>query len=118
MNDYLGVGVTEAGPSMPVEILGLSAVPLAGDQIHAVKDEKTARDIASWRQVGTQAKPASSSQTLEDLLAKMKTADALELPVIVKGDTQGSVEAIVESITKINTDAVKNKVVHRGWWYF
>ncbi len=114
MNDYRGVGVTEAGPSMPVEILGLSAVPLAGDQIHAVKDEKTARDIASWRQVGTQAKPASSSQTLEDLLAKMKTADALELPVIVKGDTQGSVEAIVESITKINTDAVKNKVVHRG----
>jgi translation initiation factor IF-2 len=116
MHDHTGKRLKEAGPSTPIEIVGLSEVPMAGDQFDVVEDEKTAKDVASWRrdQELNKAQNRSSAATLDQLLAKAKVADALEVPVIIKADTMGSVEAISEAVMKLNTDRVRNRIVHKA----
>lgn len=115
MYDHNGKPVKEAGPSTPVEVLGLSGVPEAGDRVNVVTDEKTARDVAQWRKDNAESLGTkSTAQSLEDLLGKMKADETPELPIIVKADTQGSVEAIVESVGKLNTEKVRNKVIHKA----
>ena len=116
MHDYTGKDVAYAGPSEPVEIIGLSGVPRAGDRFNIVTNERTAREAAAWRveQARKAQSTKSSAASLADLLAKVKNQDVPEVPMIVKGDTQGSVEAIIESILKLNTDRVKNRIIHSG----
>jgi translation initiation factor IF-2 len=116
MNNHLAKRVETAGPSTPVEVIGLSGVPMAGDSIDVVEDEKTARDVADWRreQESQGADGKSSAASLDQLLSKVKEADTPEVPVIIKGDTQGSVEAVAESIEKLNTERVRNRIVHKG----
>ncbi len=116
MSDHNGIELTEAGPSTPVEVLGLSSVPKAGDRVNVVKDEKTGREAAEWRQEnqGRSAGDQGGMGTLDELLEKMKAAELPELPLIVKADTQGSLEAVCDSLTKLNTDQVRNKVVHKA----
>ncbi len=116
MQDHLGRKLENAGPSTPVEIIGLSEVPMAGDSIDAVESEKQAREVANWReeneQRGTSSK--SSAASLDELLSRVKEAEMLEVPVIIKADTQGSVEAVAEAVLKLNTDRVRNKIVHKA----
>jgi len=115
MHDHNGQAVTEAPPSTPVEILGLSGAPLAGDKFNALKDEKVAREIVEMRINNLRAQSGKSQvQTLDELLVKMKDAELPELAIILKGDTQGSVEAIAESIKKLNHEKVRNKIIHKG----
>lgn len=116
MNDHLGRRVTSAGPSTPVEVLGISGVPQAGDMVNSVSDERVAREVIGVRQdeKRRQAQTTSSAATLQELLGKIKKADAAEVALIVKADTQGSLEAIVESLAKLNSAKVNNRVVHRA----
>ena len=113
MTDELGRTVTEAGPATPVEVLGLNEVPSAGDPVHAVKDAKTAEEIADTRR--KKAKPLipqDSRMSLEALTTRLSEADQLELKLIIKGDVQGSVEAVVQSLSKLTTPKVKITMVH------
>ena len=111
-----GVRLKKAGPSTPVEVIGLLGVPEAGDQLVVVKDERAAREIAEDRMqkqkdVGL---AASSRPTLEDLFAGSQDGDIKELPVLLKADAQGSVGALSDALQKISTDAVKLKIIHSG----
>lgn len=114
MHDHRSRDMELAEPSDPVEIIGLSGVPMAGDQFNVVVDEKTAREVRDLRiaQARNAQAAKSSAQSLSDLLAKVKTQEVPEVPVIVKADTQGSVEAISESIGKLSTDRVRTRVLH------
>ena len=114
MFDHLGTELREAGPSQPVELIGLSGVPNAGDSVNSVEDDRRAKQIADLRATRARDEAArrSSASSLEDLLSKVQTADAFEVNFIIKGDTQGSVEAVSEGIIKLNTDRVKNKIIH------
>jgi translation initiation factor IF-2 len=114
MHDHLGQDKVTAGPSDPVEVIGLSGVPMAGDKFNVVADEKTAREAAAWRldQAKKAASAKSSAATLEDLLARVKTEDVPEVPIIVKADTQGSLEAICDTILKLSTPKVRNRIIH------
>lgn len=114
MVDYLGREQKGAGPAIPVEIIGLSGVPMAGDKFDVVADEKTAREVSLHRIEAVRKAQGlkSSAAKLEDLLAKVKSEEAPEVVFIVKADTQGSVEAISESITKLSSPKVKNRIVH------
>ncbi len=116
LNDK-GERVEEAGPSVPVEVLGLSGTPEAGDVLNVVDDEAKAREIASYRERLARDKRATqgSATTLDQLLAKAKAdKDVKELPVLVKSDVQGSAEAIVQALEKISTDEVRIRVLHSG----
>lgn len=111
-----GVRLKEAGPSIPIEVIGLLGVPEAGDQLIVVKDERAAREIAQARHqkqkdVGL---ASSSRRTLEELYAESKDGEIKELPLLVKADVQGSVGALVDALMKISTDAVKLKLIHGG----
>jgi translation initiation factor IF-2 len=111
-----GVRLKEAGPSIPIEVIGLLGVPEAGDQLIVVKDERAAREIAQARHqkqkdVGL---AALSRRTLEELYAESKDGEIKELPLLVKADVQGSVGALVDALMKISTDAVKLKLIHSG----
>ncbi len=111
-----GVRLKEAGPSTPVEIIGLLAVPEAGDHLVVVKDERAARAIAEDR---TQKQKdagfaATSRRTLDDLYADGRAGDVKELPLLLKADAQGSVGALADALLKISTDAVKLKIIHSG----
>jgi len=104
-----------AGPSIPFELLGLDSVPEAGQQIYAVENEKQARDIVRYRkdrerELGAEAKKRAS---LDELFAHMKSG-IKEVPVLIKGDVTGSVEAIAESLIKLGTDDVKVKIIHKA----
>ena len=114
MTNHLGEEMTEVGPSGAVEVIGLSGVPMAGDIINSVESERMAREAADWRrdQAAMSASTKSSAQSLEDLLSRVQSEEATEVTFIIKGDTQGSVEAVSESIMKLNTDRVKNRIVH------
>lgn len=116
MIDHEGHSVKEAGPSTPVEVIGLAEVPMAGDDATAVEDEKVAKEVAEWRmdKVRKSATKRSPTTTLDELLGKIQQQETPEVPVIIKGDTQGSVEAIAEAIAKINTEKVRNRVVHKA----
>ncbi|MGL4761405.1 MAG: translation initiation factor IF-2 [Sarcina sp.] len=116
MFDDAGKAIKTAGPSIPVEILGLSEVPAAGDRFIVVKDEKTARQMAEKRVAKQRQESfnASNRVSLEDLYSQIKEGKVKELSVIVKADVQGSVEAIKVSLEKLSTDDVKVRVIHGG----
>ncbi len=116
MHDQTGKRLKETGPSTPVEVVGLSSVPMAGDPVDAVEDEKTGKEVADWRTDTERlnASSRSSAATLDQLLAKVKNTETPEVPIIIKADTQGSVEAISEAILKLNSDRVRNRIVHKA----
>lgn len=113
IND-MGKNVKEAGPSMPVEILGLSGAPSAGDRFDVCKDEAAALKVAAERaqQEEAERSGANSQMSLDALFAKMKAGGVKELPVVLKTDVVGSAEAIRGMFEKVNTDEVKVKVIH------
>jgi translation initiation factor IF-2 len=114
MTDELGRPVAEAGPATPVEVLGLNEVPSAGDPVHAVKDAKTAEEIAETRRKKASKTliPQDSRVSLETLTKNLSEADQLELKLIIKGDVQGSVEAVGHALAKLTTPKVKVTIVH------
>ena len=117
ITDDKGKKVKSSGPSLPVKIMGLSGVAAAGEKFYVVKDEKTAREIVSHRQGkarATQAVSAAPKLSLEDLFSSLGTEEAKELPLIIKADTQGSVEALRESVEKLSTEKCGVKMVHAG----
>ncbi|WP_136646046.1 translation initiation factor IF-2 [Tabrizicola sp. YIM 78059] len=112
-----GETVSEAGPSVPVEVLGLSGTPSAGDTLNVVETEAQAREIADYRIKAAKDKRAAAgaATTLEQLMAKAKAdASVAELPVVVKADVQGSAEAIVQALEKIGNEEVRVRVLHSG----
>ncbi|QIR84194.1 translation initiation factor IF-2 [Paracoccus sp. AK26] len=112
-----GERVDEAGPSVPVEVLGLDGTPAAGDVLNVVETEAQAREIADYRIQQTKDKRAAAgaATTLEQLMAKAKADQSVsELPVVVKADVQGSAEAIVQALEKIGNDEVRVRVLHYG----
>jgi translation initiation factor IF-2 len=116
INDQ-GDRVEEAGPSVPVEVLGLSGTPAAGDVLNVVSTEAQAREIATYRENAAKDKRAAigAATTLEQLMAKAKAdKDVAELPIIVKADVQGSAEAIIQAMEKIGNDEVRVRVLLSG----
>ncbi|MBP1805190.1 translation initiation factor IF-2 [Rubellimicrobium aerolatum] len=112
-----GETVTEAGPSVPVEVLGLDGTPQAGDVLNVVETEQQAREIADYREKVTRDKRAAAgaATTLEQLMARAKADKSVaELPVVVKADVQGSTEAIVQALEKVGNDEVRVRVLHSG----
>jgi translation initiation factor IF-2 len=112
-----GETITEAGPSVPVEVLGLSGTPSAGDTLNVVETEAQAREIADYREKAARDKRAAAgaATTLEQLMAKAKADQSVsELPVLVKADVQGSAEAIVQALEKVGNDEVRVRVLHSG----
>ena len=108
-----GKKVQKAAPSDPVEILGLSGVPQAGDTLLVVADERKARQIATVRGRARQAQGQGAARvTLEDLHKQIEAGEVKELRLILKADVQGSVEALTESLERLSTDEVKLKVIH------
>lgn len=115
MFDDKGKNIKAAGPSIPVEILGLSEVPSAGDKFNVVKDEKTAREMANSRKDKFKDQYLQSNRvSLEDLYNQIQEGKVKELALIVKADVQGSVEALKQSLEKLSTDSVKVRVIHDG----
>ena len=114
MFDDAGKKIKSAGPSIPVEVLGLSEVPAAGDRFTVVKDEKTARQMAEARREKERQENFNSAHkvSLEDLYSQIKEGKVKELSVIIKADVQGSIEAIRGSLEKLSTDDVKVRVIH------
>lgn len=114
MFDDKGKKIKSAGPSIPVEILGLSEVPAAGDKFNVTKDEKTARDMAGKRKEKQRAEYLQSTHkvSLEDLYSQMQEGKVKELAIIVKADVQGSIEAVKQSLEKLSTDSIKIRVIH------
>ncbi len=116
MTNEHGKQVHEAGPSTPVEILGLSDVPGAGDPVHAVKDPKKAQEIADSRK-GKMAKsliPSTAKVSLEELSKRISETGQQELRIIIKGDVQGSVEAVADALAKLSTEKVRLSIIHAG----
>jgi translation initiation factor IF-2 len=112
-----GETVLEAGPSVPVEVLGLSGTPSAGDTLNVVETEAQAREIADYREKAAKDKRAAAgaATTLEQLMAKAKAdLSVAELPILIKADVQGSAEAIVQAMEKIGNDEVRVRVLHSG----
>jgi len=115
MIDDKGRRIDSAGPAKPVEILGLSGVPLAGEKFYAVKDEKEARDIVTVRRMASDKKKHEAGAqkiSLEDLYNRIQAGEFKELKIILKADVQGSLEAIKDSLQKLSTDEVKLLVIH------
>lgn len=116
MRNELGKEVTSAGPSMPVEILGLSGVPAAGDEATVVRDEKKAREVALYRQGKFREVKLARQQKakLENMFTNMTEGDVSELNIVLKADVQGSVEAISDALLKLSTEEVKVKIIGSG----
>jgi translation initiation factor IF-2 len=116
MRDENGQEVKVAGPSTPVEVLGLSGVPAAGEDALVVKDERKAREVATKRSIKQRELKLAKQQKakLENMFANMEAGDVSELNVVLKADVQGSVEAISESLIKLSTDEVKVNIVGSG----
>ncbi len=113
--DDKGNQVDQAGPARPVEILGLSTVPQAGDEVRVVVDDKTARQIASERALKRRLIEQSRQHvTLDDLFERIQEGQVRELKLVLKADAQGSIEAITESLDKIEQTEVKLRIIHRG----
>ncbi len=111
--DASGKKVRAAGPSDPVEVLGLSGVPSAGDTLVAVADERKARQIATMRADRERTRGRATTRvTLEDLHARIEAGEVKELRLVLKADVQGSVEALTEALERLSTDEVKLKVIH------
>ncbi len=113
-----GTNVSEAGPSLPVEILGFNGAPEAGDRVAVVENEARAREITAYRISQRRDKAAAAGggtgRSLADMMSQLKTAGKKEFPIVIKGDVQGSVEAIIGSLDKLGTDEVMARVLHSG----
>ena len=111
-----GKNVAEAGPAMPIEVLGLGGVPEAGDEFAVVENEARAREITEFRQRRALAARSGTAQrgTLEEMFSEIAAGQTQELAVVVKADAHGSAEAIVSSLELISTDEVKAKILHSG----
>ena len=116
MRSDKGILLNDAGPSTPVEITGLTAVPEAGDLFEAVEDERLARELAEQRIAAAKEKQFSAFQkvTLDNLFSQMAQNDMKELAIVVKADVQGSAEAVKQSLEKISNDEVRVRVIHAG----
>ena len=116
MRDDKGRAIEAAGPSTPVEITGLTAVPEAGDLFEAVEDERLARELAEKRAAAAREKQFSAFQkvTLDNLFTQMAQNDMKELAIVVKADVQGSAEAVKQSLEKLSNDEVRVRVIHAG----
>ena len=116
--DDRGEHIPEALPSMPVEILGLQGTPAAGDRFAVVNNEARAREITEYRQRLARekavAKHAGQRGSLEQMMSQLQTAGVKEFPLVIKGDVQGSIEAIVNALDKLGTDEVRARIVHSG----
>ncbi|PRD44222.1 translation initiation factor IF-2 [Phyllobacterium phragmitis] len=113
-----GENVKEAGPAMPVEILGLQGPPQAGDRIAVVENEARAREISEYRQRLARdkavARQAGSRGSLEQMMSQLQVSGVKEFPLVIKGDVQGSIEAIAGALDKLGTDEVRARIVHSG----
>ena len=110
-----GMQIKEAGPSVPVEVLGLGGVPSAGDTLTVVESEARAREVAAYRgSVATAKRTGSGPASLESMFSALKEKQAQEYPLVIKGDVQGTVEAIVGSLAKIPDSDIKARVLHSG----
>ncbi len=115
MIDDKGKQIKSAGPSQPVEVLGLSGVPGAGDPLSVVENEARAREVAAYRAGVIQTKRTTfAPASLETMFSALREKQAQQFPVVVKADTQGSVEAIVGSLNKISTDLIQVRILHSG----
>jgi translation initiation factor IF-2 len=117
--DDKGESVAEATPSTPVEVLGFSAAPDAGDRVAAVENEARAREITEYRERQRREKLAAKGAgvartSLSDMLTNLKTTGRKEMPIVIKGDVQGSVEAITAALEKLGNDEVAARVIHGG----
>lgn len=114
MMDHTGKRLKEAGPSTPVQVLGLSEVPEAGDIMYSVEDDKLAKQVAEERKekLKEQQIKASSKLSLDDLFSKIKEGEIKELNLIIKADVQGSVEALRQSLEKLSNDEVRVRTIH------
>jgi translation initiation factor IF-2 len=114
MLDENGKPITEAGPSIPVEILGLSDVPAAGEEAIVLADEKKAREIALFRQGKFRDVKLAKQQAakLENMFEQMKEGEVKTLPLIVKADVQGSQEALVQTLSKLSNEEVRVQIIH------
>jgi translation initiation factor IF-2 len=116
MQNHLGERVTEAGPSTPVEVFGLSSVPEPGTAFTAVAEESKARQVAEFRRskLRDSALQRTSRVSLEDLSERMLAGEVKELRVIIKGDVNGSVEALADSLQRLSTGEVKLDLIHKS----
>ena len=116
MTNDKGLSVKDAGPSIPVEITGLTEVPAPGDEFNAVADERMARQLVEQRKqkIKDDANKLNQKVTLESLFSKLQEGEMKELNLIVKADVQGSAEAVKASLEKISNDEVRVKVIHAG----
>ncbi len=116
MTNFKGQTIKKAGPATAVEILGLNEVPEAGDEFNVVKEDKTAREIAQKRQIKfrQEAMVKNSSVSLEQLFEKMQLGEIKELNLIIKGDVQGSVGALIQSLEKLQNENVKVRILYSG----
>lgn len=114
MSDYKGRKLSKAGPSVPVEVAGLSEAPTAGSHFFAVADERMARELVEQRKSEERAKSNAPVQkvSLENLFDQIQAGERKELPLIVKGDVQGSVEAVKSSLEKLSNEEVNVRVIH------
>ena len=116
--DDKGEARQDAGPSMPVEVLGFSGSPEAGDRVAVVENEARAREITEYRERQKREKAAARGSlargSLADMMSQLKTAGRKEFPLVIKGDVQGSVEAIIATLEKLNTEEVAARVIHAG----
>ena len=114
MNDNRGRKMKSAGPSLPVEIYGISGVPMAGDKFIAVEDEKTAKQVIEYRKAKSRKQEVVKRGlvSLDDLYDRIKEGNIKELNIVLKADVQGSLEALSESLTRQSTDEVKLKIIH------
>ena len=116
--DDQGKNVRIAGPSFPVEVLGFNGAPEAGDRVAVVENEARAREVTEYRERQKRDKLAArgggARASLADMMSQLKTAGRKEFPLLVKGDVQGSVEAIIAALEKLNTDEVAARVIHAG----
>ncbi|UHS57940.1 translation initiation factor IF-2 [Agrobacterium vaccinii] len=113
-----GEHVKEAGPATPVEVLGLSGTPSAGDRFAVVENESRAREISEYRQRLTRdkavARQTGQRGSLEQMMTQLQASGRKDFPLLIKGDVQGSVEAIIASLEKLGTDEVRARIIHSG----
>jgi translation initiation factor IF-2 len=116
MIDDKGKQIKEAGPSVPVEVLGLGGVPSAGDTLTVVESEARAREVAAFRaEQALRKRTTMAPASLENMFSALEDkANVIEYPVVVKADVQGSVEAIVNALTNLSNDEIKVRVLHSG----
>ena len=116
MLDDKGRQIKTAGPALPVEVLGLSGVPMAGDTLTVVENEARAREVAAYRQERANSRRTASSQaTIDTMFSALKAKEAvIEYPVVIKADVQGSTEAIVNALNRLSTDEIKVRVLQSG----